>query len=272
MARGIGSQWRYDEARLQNRLWTPAELSPLLWLDAADLSSISVSGSGVSQWRDKSGYELHFGQSTDGQRPALVTADGLPAILFDGSNDNLTANATAQIYAYPLTVLILASASSLASSTYNTLFDSYQDNNGTIPGHAQFIKSNGKSAVYMVSTTGQPNYDGTGALTYTANTPILFATSIADSLIRTFGNGVADGAPSLSFTGRTTPVGGAIYVGAGVRFNRYTPWTMREVLMISTIGTAARQQCEGYMLWKRGLQNLLPASHPFANRPPLIGG
>lgn len=262
---------QYREALFQGRLWNPSIVRPLLWLDGSDLSTITFTGSGVSEWRDKSGFRQHFSQSTDSQRPTITKAEGLPALLFDGSNDNLTALSTAQTYAYPFTALFLASASSF-SNAYNTLFDSYQDSSGTNPGHAYFIESNGKSAFYGVSTTGQQNYDGTGAITYSTGTPFLFACSVGNSLIKSWGNGVVDAAPSsLSFTNTTTPVGSSIYVGAGVRFSRYTPWTLREVLFISGVSARGRQIAEGAMLWKRGLQRLLPASHPFKNRPPLIG-
>jgi hypothetical protein len=167
--------------------------------------------------------------------------------------------------------LFLASASSF-SIPYNTLFDTYQDGLGALPGAGFFIKSNGKSAFYGVSTTIQPNYDGTGAITYQANNPFLIAFSIADNSINSWGNGLEDAIVSSTFTNRTTPVGNQIYVGAGVRFNRYSPWLYREVLFIPGISTVNRQIAEGVMCWKRGLQNIiLPASHPYRNRPPLVG-
>jgi hypothetical protein len=76
------------------RLWTLADL-PIgllsLWLDAADLSTITASGSRVSQWRDKSGNGRHWSQPTDAQRPSLSTS-GVPSILWDGSNDSLQRN------------------------------------------------------------------------------------------------------------------------------------------------------------------------------------
>uniref|UniRef100_UPI003BA6F553 hypothetical protein n=1 Tax=Roseateles sp. TaxID=1971397 RepID=UPI003BA6F553 len=56
MPRGVSL---VDEARLQGRLWTPAQVLPSLWLDGADLSTLSMSGSSVTQWRDKSGNARH---------------------------------------------------------------------------------------------------------------------------------------------------------------------------------------------------------------------
>ena len=44
--------------------WTPADLSnKALWLDAADSGTITLSGSAVSQWHDKSGNSRNFASS-----------------------------------------------------------------------------------------------------------------------------------------------------------------------------------------------------------------
>jgi len=254
----------------KNDLFDLQDLQPLLWLDTSDISTIIAEQGAVSQWRDKSKYKQNFSQTVGSQRPRLSTAENLPALLFDGLDDNLAAVSTAQNYAYPYTALFLVSASSF-SIAYNTLFDSYQDGAGTSPGAGFFVKSNGKSAFYGVSTTIQPNYDGTGAITYQANNPFLIAFSIADNSINSWGNGVDDGIMSSTFINKTTPVGNEIYLGAGVRFSRYTPWLYREALFIPRISTVNRQIAEGVLCWKRGLQNILPASHPYRNRPPLVG-
>ena len=58
-------------------LWTPANLSGLVvWLDAADASTITLDVSKVSQWSDKSGNGNHAVQSTASSRPSY----GAPTI------------------------------------------------------------------------------------------------------------------------------------------------------------------------------------------------
>jgi hypothetical protein len=44
------------------------------------------------------------------------------------------------------------------------------------------------------------------------------------------------------------------------------------VVLASVASTQVRQQIEGHLAWKWGLRDALTAGHPFANRPPLIGG
>jgi len=69
--------------------WTPAETTTALWFDAADASSVTLSGSDVSQWDDKSGNTRHATQATGGNQPDYILAEqnGLNVIRFDGSTE-----------------------------------------------------------------------------------------------------------------------------------------------------------------------------------------
>jgi len=51
--------------------WEPTDIvSCSLWLDADDASSITLSGSNVTQWSDKSGNGNHYGHATAANQPA----------------------------------------------------------------------------------------------------------------------------------------------------------------------------------------------------------
>ena len=68
---------------LRAAVWTPAQLPSLvLWLDAEDSASITLNGSTVSQWSDKSGGERHFTQVTAAFQPAYLPSgfNSRPAI------------------------------------------------------------------------------------------------------------------------------------------------------------------------------------------------
>lgn len=60
-------------------------------MDAADTTTISLSGSAVTQWNDKSANARSFTQSTSGNRPLSGTRsqNGKNVIDFDGSDDRL---------------------------------------------------------------------------------------------------------------------------------------------------------------------------------------
>ncbi|MEY3004925.1 MAG: Cyanophage, partial [Pseudomonadota bacterium] len=77
--------------------WTPADLGAglALWLDADDAATITLNGSNVSQWRDKSGNGWHMGQAVASAQPAYVTGglNGKAIIRTDGG-DRLDNTAT----------------------------------------------------------------------------------------------------------------------------------------------------------------------------------
>lgn len=80
--------------------WTPALLPPTLWLDAADLPTITKDGSNlVAQWNDKSPNGRHVSQASAGSKPVYTTnvLNGKPGISFDGSNDYLSSATTTNI-------------------------------------------------------------------------------------------------------------------------------------------------------------------------------
>ena len=73
-----------------------------LWLDAADTTTISLNGSGVSQWNDKSGNAFAFTQGTLANMPqsGTQTINGKNVLDFDGSNDFLTFTGAASTFNY----------------------------------------------------------------------------------------------------------------------------------------------------------------------------
>lgn len=76
--------------------FSPADLSPQLWLDASDTATLFDATSGgsfpgvsgaVARWEDKSGNGYHVTQTDSARRPLVSASSGLT---FDGTNDNLT--------------------------------------------------------------------------------------------------------------------------------------------------------------------------------------
>jgi len=63
--------------------FTPADIATELWLDADDASTLTMSGSNVTQWDDKSGNARHFSQGTASLQPTTGTVNGKTSILFD---------------------------------------------------------------------------------------------------------------------------------------------------------------------------------------------
>lgn len=271
MPRGVN---RYDEAQLQGRLWTPDLLRPALWLDAAEPSTITVA-TGVSEWRDKSGNGRHFTQSVAASQPAYNQngINGQNCLRFDGLNDVLSRVPEAWAFEYPIAHFCVFRAFSFIPG-YSALVDFYTSGGGGNAGWTSLIKSNNRSSIYVTQNAGQSNYDGNGALIYVANTTYLWSTNLGDGFIESWGNGSVDGVLSGTWTGRTNLGTSNVTIGASALFSRYNNWDIAEQIILnsSSVGTrsaAVRRAMEGYLAWKWGVP--LAASHPFANRPPLIG-
>ena len=72
--------------------FSPTDISGLqLWLDANDSETITLNGSTVSQWDDKSGNDYHVTQSTASYQPTYSTAqlNGKNVVTFDGIDDHI---------------------------------------------------------------------------------------------------------------------------------------------------------------------------------------
>jgi hypothetical protein len=77
--------------------FSPKSIAGLqIWLDASDASSLTLNGSTVSQWRDKSGNGFHASQATANNQPTYTSSAvyGRPALSFDGSNDSMRISAS----------------------------------------------------------------------------------------------------------------------------------------------------------------------------------
>lgn len=118
-----------------------------LWLDAADISTITESGGAVSQWDDKSGNGYHVVQGTGAAQPTtgLVTQNGLNTIDFDG-NDNLR-RATATALGQNVTGLTVYSIVKYDSLTSETII---QATIGTNTTATRFIVASGATGDVFV--------------------------------------------------------------------------------------------------------------------------
>lgn len=78
--------------------FAPTDLANLkAWYDASDTTTITVSGTAVTQWNDKSGNAYNLTQGTAAKRPqsGTRTQNGKNAIDFDGAGDFVAASTAA---------------------------------------------------------------------------------------------------------------------------------------------------------------------------------
>ena len=287
MPRGVSP---LDEARLQGMLWTPAQLRTALWLDAADLSTISVT-TGASNWRDKGGNQRHFAQATGGNQPTLTPngLNGLNVLSFNGSQWLTSANTAAtwnflhnsngsSIFAVwkagnisdPNALYGLIGTNAATSANIGA-YIAYDDR-AIAPGNNRVLAQVSGGGSTAVSAASADNL-------MPANTPVILSHLIDPN------NGTPANRSSVRVnktlsqinTQATAPSASnasfALQIGAlGNNTLPLVGYIAEIVVLASIASTRVRQMIEGYLAWKWGLRDALTTGHPFANRPPLIGG
>jgi hypothetical protein len=293
MPRGFN---RYDEAAIQKRLWSPSVLQPKLWLDSSDLSTITIS-TGVSEWRDKSGNQLNAIQTNTARQPTLVPNgfNGRPTLRFDGIDDFLLVNTPAATFNFlhngdQSSVSFVANMGALGADpnvAYSMLSTSVASAEvGISIFYEDRTLVTGNNALRVFGTRGvvnDPTINSVSSNVYTPGVPSITTLRIdADNSTaaqRAVGNvnGGSDlAANTLTATPTTANATNQLTLGiavfSGSSFNSPLLGDYSELVIISNNTPKLElQNLEGYFAWKWGLTTNLPASHPFANRPPLIG-
>jgi hypothetical protein len=257
----------------ETRLWTPYDLGTSLavWLDAADTSRITLNGTTVSQWDDKSGNGRHVSQANATQQPAF-TANALsnkPVLTFDGVNDTLrraSAGLTglSSVSMFVVMRYITGGASediALGVGTAGfagTIRSLYRANGGTTQGWANWAKDVQASAFSCDIGGGYHIFAGWNTSLVAGNNIVI----ARDGLSAVYTN---DGG-NLALTGDGLGVGEL--VGSSIR---YTNASIAEVVILPVAVTVTQQQfIEGYLAHKWGLEDNLPVGHPYKSGPPTV--
>lgn len=245
-------------------LWTPAQLTTSLWLDAADASTITESGGAVSQWDDKSGNFNHVAQGDSALRPVYASAvlNSLPVVRFDGLNDRLATSAailTQQTFGiYAVTANRNPAIESVTMGQYlggdagRTLF--YQ--NGTTTRLSAAGGGRG-AAIYNGTANNQFHIFG-----YEGNN--------TNYTLYYEGASVTTGSITGTNMANTTFKIGEPAAGAAGNFFPAALDSAEIVVALAPLSSTDRQKMEGYLAHKWGLTANLPAGHPYKTAAPTV--
>jgi hypothetical protein len=150
------------------------------WYDASDTSTITRSGSNVTQWNDKSANALNLVQATSAKQPlsGTRTQNGKNMIDFDGTDDALTSNAASSAWKF------LTDAT--GSTVFLTLFVDTDSSgwtltdvsNGSVANVASYtLYKNGNDTGYFAKGTDNPS----GYNWFVSNTTQIFTDNAAQN-------------------------------------------------------------------------------------------
>lgn len=250
------------------KLWTPAEITTALWLDAADSATITVNGSKVTQWSDKSGNGRHATQGTDSLRPTL----GTNKIVFGGSH--WLQNATAQL---PLDAFVCAIVFKETTVTANAGCFSvratgadWNSNDGLVfgPSNKTIARTNwvGRGGDLQLNDPSSPASASPLAV-YTINKLLTSALFYRD------GNQIS----TDTFAALSPLSKGGLVLGARTNPALASPYLRGEIMEIVYAPAVDQQKLDGYLAHKwdallgsSALVGALPAGHPYKSAPPTI--
>lgn len=236
-------------------LWTPYQIPQQvsLWLDASVTSSLSLSGSNVTQWNSLLGG-VNVVQATGANQPLYSATgfNGRPCVDWGNAVNTRFLQTTS-----PVTIIQVFFMIRYGTGAYAN----WQQNNPTV-------------ASGELGTTAVSLFVGSGVGTTTWSSVAFLPNcnlnggtlvSSANLTCFPFPESLWAGYKSSSFTD-TFNIGRN---NASIGRNWWGPFA--EVVCTSTRLTEAdRQRVEGYMMWKWGLQANLPVGHPYKNEAPRV--
>ena len=241
-------------------------VSPALWLDALDTSTITISGSNLTQWRDKSSSARALTPSSSTAFQYVNTFNGsLPAVFRNGvsSTDRIAQIDSGFTLNNPATIFaVFQNTDSVA--TVRAVFWAAQ------PGGDQTYLYAFNGNLHISSGAGSTfSYTGLSAST---NQIITMATGASSTVL--YQNGGVNGGGSTVSPSSTVNISGATINGSlgigGLGGNNFSwfGFFSEFIIVNAALSTAQRQQIEGYLAWKWNLVGSLPTNHPYFSLKP----
>jgi hypothetical protein len=238
-------------------LSTPMELSPALWLDAADTTTITASGSPmrVSQWNDKSGNGYHLTQASSTPQPVsgASTVNGLNAIDFTSGRRLARPNVPVlQNIAGATSYVVVRGTYSSNFSTFCTITrdNSINLSRAALFGHAGTMRAGGR----RLDADSFQSADSGAVVNNTAyQVGGLYDYANADLKIRVNGTSTTRSG-GFQTAGNTSNTDSRVVVGANDNGTETYAGSICEVVVFSRVLTAAELDLlESYFSSKWGL-------------------
>jgi hypothetical protein len=255
-------------------LWTPAEITTALWLDAADASTITESGGVVSQWDDKSGNSRHAVQSNASLRPSLISAvqNNNSAIRFDGVDDRLLVISSFLQATNNFSLSwVFTRRGAGTGDDYRPSVSVYSSASNDYGAYHYVRNSNNLGASYP-NTTASPswsNYNLSSGTQYANGTFEIMQFKAAVTRWDVFRNTIAEGGynPGTALS-VTYPHNGLVLGGQNTPSRNSNIDICEVVVVLGSMTTLDNQKLEGYLAHKWGLTANLPAGHPYKSAAP----
>jgi len=258
--------------------WSPAALNTELelWLDATDAATITLNGSAISGWADKSANGHSLVQPTAANQPSTLGANGT-ALIKTRAAVNFTAqhflSAAAVVLSPPFTVSCIIELNG-PDAAIRYLFDSY---NSAIRTRGRYSLANADTLEFVTAGVND-NFGGPETISATnlatgqeAHVLVFHHAGLSGtSTIHKDGALIASGQlGSENLAGLT--LGNQREYAVGINTTSMSlSGRMGEFLITSgSASQTTREKVEGYLAHNWRLTDSLPAAHPYKTNFPL---
>ena len=237
--------------------FSPTQLSGCsLWLDAADSNTVLRSGSNVTQWNDKSGNGRN-GTANGTVFYANSAIGGLNTISFT-SVTNSYIRGNIRITGTTFTCFAVATLSSTSKNDSRILSLGVVGSNdySSAAYSAAIVRTGSTNTFYTYR-----NNNGTSSLAVTYSVPFLICALYDGSTKSLFINSLGTSNSSTgTFNISNYQIGSSFTEEATLNYGGFIG---EEIVFSNALTTAQRQQVEGYLAWKWGINTSLPITHPY---------
>ena len=242
----------------------PVKNGLALWLDAADDTTFSYSsGTSVSQWRDKSGNNRHFFQSTAGNQPSRsAVINSRKAIQFTA--------ASSQYLRYNSTIINNTTGGSVfvvwrtagETNAYSSILDNYHCGANALGAGFQIERNAASNAYYwgfQQSSCTNAGRNVSYPVSYSDNTTYIYSISKDSSNVTAFSNGASvtlESSPSATWVEDTKGWTIGCWGNGAETFGRFYNGQHCEVIIFNRgLSTTEVKQVHTYLGQKWGILN-----------------
>lgn len=245
--------------------WTPLDLSPDAWFDASDSDTITID-TGVSEWQDKSGNDRHVTQSFAAWQPALQAADlnGKDTIRFAG--DMLSHPAFSNDLGYFTAFVVMKPDSEVSNGIVFARYNPTSSNR--VGQYAEDYYNTLNTLINNSAGSGkQGRFTGTSTAWFQCVTVAQEDNQLKAYVDGVVGAMIGDLSPGPRVTALSTlDIGGGNSVSSIT--NPFNGNIAEVILFQRELSDTDRQQVEGYLAWKWGMEGNLPSGHPYETEWP----
>lgn len=230
-------------------IFAPTQISGCqLWLDAADATTVTQSGGTVSAVTDKSTNSKSLSGGSGFTYPNNIFNGTYPSFYNASSTSSLLGSNASFSLSQPVTAFVVGQ-SLLGSGAFGALIDG-----AVSPIYFSYYNSGG----LRVRLYAGSEIQYTGAASTFINS--YYANSTSSQI---FVNGTSVVTGNIGSSALTSIIIG----NANGSTTGFVGHICEVILYNSILSLAQRQQVEGYLGWKWGLQGSLPSDHPYKNSP-----